>query len=52
MNISFVMSLSNIRRLLTVLLLFVTSLGALAQSEIIRVTGKVVDSKRVNLWVL
>lgn len=46
MNISFVMSLSNIRRLLTVLLLFVTSLGALAQSEIIRVTGKVVDSKK------
>ena len=46
MNISFVMSLSNIRRLMTVLLLFVTSLGALAQSEIIRVTGKVVDSKK------
>lgn len=46
MNISFIMSLSNIRRLLTVLLLFVTSLGALAQSEIIRVTGKVVDSKK------
>ena len=46
MNISFVMSLSNIRRLLTVLLLCVTSLGALAQSEIIRVTGKVVDSKK------
>lgn len=46
MNISFVMYLSNIRRLLTVLLLFVTSLGALAQSEIIRVTGKVVDSKK------
>lgn len=46
MNISFVMSLSNIRRLLTVLLLFVTSLGALAQSEIIRVTDKVVDSKK------
>lgn len=46
MNISFVMSLSNFRRLLTVLLLFVTSLGALAQSEIIRVTGKVVDSKK------
>lgn len=31
---------------MTVLLLFVTSLGALAQSEIIRVTGKVVDSKK------
>lgn len=46
MNISFIMSLSNIRRLMTVLLLFVTSLGALAQSEIIRVTGKVVDSKK------
>ncbi len=46
MNISFVMSLSNIRRLMTVLLLFVMSLGALAQSEIIRVTGKVVDSKK------
>lgn len=46
MNISFVMYLSNIRRLMTVLLLFVTSLGALAQSEIIRVTGKVVDSKK------
>ena len=46
MNISFVMSLSNIRRLMMVLLLFVTSLGALAQSEIIRVTGKVVDSKK------
>lgn len=46
MNISFVMSLSNIRRLIAVLLLFVTSLGALAQSEIIRVTGKVVDSKK------
>lgn len=46
MNISFVMFLSNIRRLMTVLLLFVTSLGALAQSEIIRVTGKVVDSKK------
>lgn len=46
MNISFVMSLSNIRWLMTVLLLFVTSLGALAQSEIIRVTGKVVDSKK------
>uniref|UniRef100_UPI003FEEB9A5 carboxypeptidase-like regulatory domain-containing protein n=1 Tax=Alloprevotella sp. TaxID=1872471 RepID=UPI003FEEB9A5 len=40
------MSLSNIRRLMTVLLLFVMSLGALAQSEIIRVTGKVVDSKK------